>query len=346
MTGISIRTAGRAGLITLDRPQALNALTWDMVTAMTDALTRWRNDPDVAVVLIDGAGDRAFCAGGDIAEMYATGTSGDLDYGRRFWRDEYRLNALMSLYHKPIVSFLHGFTMGGGVGVGCHARHRVVSETSQIAMPECGIGLVPDVGGSLILARAPGHLGEYLGLTGDRMDAGDAIYSGFADHLIPQSEWVDLKAALTESGDARLVARTAHPAPQSRLAAWQGDIDQVFGAQDLGALLAGPSAVPSAPIAHALDLMDKNSPLSMACSLSLIRAVRADPTIVTALDHEYRFTHRAMAQGDFLEGIRAALIDRDRTPHWRHADRIVPASDIAAMTAPLGSDALDLKDLT
>jgi enoyl-CoA hydratase len=136
--------------------------------------------------VIDAAGDKAFCAGGDIAEMYATGTAGDFDYGRRFWADEYRMNAKLFNFPKPVVTFLQGFTMGGGVGVGCHGSHRIVGDSSQIAMPECGIGLVPDVGGSLILARAPGRLGEYLGTTAARMGPGDAIHAGFADYYIPE----------------------------------------------------------------------------------------------------------------------------------------------------------------
>ena len=193
MTETILRKTGRAGHITLNRPKALNALTWDMCSAIEAALDDWHDDPDVALIIIDGAGDRAFCAGGDIAEMYAAGQRGDLDYGRRFWRDEYRLNAMIYDYPKPIVTFLHGFTMGGGVGVGCHARHRIVCENSQIAMPECSIGLVPDVGGSLILAKAPGHVGEFLGLSGDRMDASDAIYVGFANHFVPQDAWDALK---------------------------------------------------------------------------------------------------------------------------------------------------------
>ncbi|RMD91318.1 MAG: enoyl-CoA hydratase/isomerase family protein, partial [Alphaproteobacteria bacterium] len=163
---ILIRKEGRAGRITLNRPEALNALTWPMVTAIEQALDAWADDDELALIVIDGAGERAFCAGGDIAELYRTGRAGDYDYGRRFWRDEYRMNAKLFHFPKPVVTFLHGFVMGGGVGVGCHGSHRIVCEGSVVAMPECGIGLVPDVGGSLILARAPGRLGEYLGTTG------------------------------------------------------------------------------------------------------------------------------------------------------------------------------------
>src|SRR6056297_3944243 len=155
MSDIHIRTEGRAGRITFTRAKALNAMSWDMCLAIEAAIDDWRADDAVTVVLIDAEGEKAFCAGGDIQQLYETGRAGDYAYGRRFWRDEYRLNAKLSEYPKPVVSLMQGFTMGGGVGIGCHGSHRIVCDSSRIAMPECGIGLVPDVGGSLILAGAP-----------------------------------------------------------------------------------------------------------------------------------------------------------------------------------------------
>ena len=187
MSDILIRKIGRAGRITLNRPDALNALTYAMIHDIEAALDAWRDDDEVALVVIDAAGEKAFSAGGDIAEMYRTGTAGDFAYGRTFWADEYRVNAKIAEYPKPYVAFMQGFTMGGGVGVSCHGSHRVVGESSRIAMPECGIGLIPDVGGSFLLARAPGRLGEYLGTTGTRMGPGDAIFAGFADLFIPEA---------------------------------------------------------------------------------------------------------------------------------------------------------------
>ena len=157
MSDIDIRTTGQAGRITLTRSKALNAMTYQMCLAIEEALEEWRNNDDVSVIVIDAEGDRAFCSGGDIAELYATGTQGDFSYGQKFWADEYRLNHKIFSYPKPVISFLQGFTMGGGVGFGCHGSHRIVGESSQIAMPEVGIGLVPDVGGSLMLALAPGR---------------------------------------------------------------------------------------------------------------------------------------------------------------------------------------------
>jgi len=339
MTDIIIRKDGRAGWITLNRPKALNALTWDMCRAIEVALDAWRDDPEVALILIDAAGDKAFCSGGDIADMYATAKRGDFDYGRRFWRDEYRLNAKIYGYTKPIVSFLQGFTMGGGVGVGCHAQHRIVCESSQIAMPECSIGLVPDIGGSLMLAQAPGFTGTYLGLTGDRMNAGDAIFAGFADHYVPAAAWDDLKVQLAANGTTANLPD--NPPPPARLADWQAEIDAHFDKGDLAAIYAGFPAAPGPAISQARKLIDRNAPLAMAVATDIIVTVRKDPQITTALDNEFRYTFRCGPQGDFVEGIRAAIIDRDRKPIWQHRDcTTVTKAEIAAMRAPLGADAL------
>ncbi|MEL7181451.1 MAG: enoyl-CoA hydratase/isomerase family protein [Pseudomonadota bacterium] len=345
MRETTLRKTGRAGLITLNRPKALNALTWDMCRTIEAALDDWHDDPDVSLIIIDGAGERAFCAGGDIAEMYAAGQRGDLDYGRRFWRDEYRLNAMIYDYPKPIVTFLHGFTMGGGVGVGCHAQHRIVCENSQIAMPECSIGLVPDVGGSLILAKAPGHLGEFLGLSGDRMDAGDAIYVGFANHFVPQDAWERLKHQLITTGDTTAIEAASQTPPPARLAAWQEGIDGCFAGTTFADIYRTMPTTPGPAITHVRKLMDRNAPLAMAVAVKIIRAARHDPQITSALDREFRYTYRCVAQGDFIEGIRAAIIDRDRAPKWQHESwDAVTEEDVAQMTADLGKDALRWKE--
>ena len=341
MSDINIRQKGRAGLITLNRPKALNALTWEMCLAIEAALDDWRNNPEIALVIIDGAGDRAFCSGGDISDMYDSGQRGDLDYGRRFWRDEYRLNRKIFIYPKPVVTFLHGFTMGGGVGVGCHASHRIVCENSQIAMPEVSIGLVPDVGGSLMLALAPGHVGEYLGITGDRMDAADAIFAGFADTYIPQERWTALKDDLIETGAESVIAAYATTPSESRLAGWQAEIDANFAGDTLGDFYRAWPANPGPAVVHAQKLMARNAPFAMTCAVEIIHRVRNGMRIENALDQEYRFTYRCVAQGDFIEGIRAAIIDRDRAPKWRHASwQDVSALEVTRMLMPLGEDAI------
>lgn len=336
MTDIHIRKDGHAGRITLNRPKALNALTYDMCLAIEEALWDWRADPTVTLVLIDADGEKAFCAGGDIAEMYATGTAGNYSYGQQFWRDEYRMNALIADYPKPVVSFLQGFTMGGGVGVGCHGSHRVVGDSSKIAMPECGIGLIPDVGGSYLLARAPGRLGEYLGLTTDRMDPGDAIHVGFADLYMPEADWDAVKAKLCAEGALTALHAATLPAPPSRLKQNQGRIDALFSGATLKEIVEALSAATDEFAQDAYKKMARNAPLSLACTVEILHRLRANNgTMRDALQLEYRFTSRSMEHGDFIEGIRAAIIDKDKSPKWSHDLIGVPDADVAAMLQPV-----------
>jgi enoyl-CoA hydratase/carnithine racemase len=331
MSDIDIRIDGRAGRITLTRPKALNALTYEMCLAVDAALRTWADDPVVDLVLIDAEG-RAFCAGGDIAEMYATGTRGDFDYGRRFWRDEYRMNARIAEYPKPVVALMQGYTMGGGVGIGCHANHRVVGESCRIAMPECSIGLVPDVGGSLILRRAPGAYGIWAGLTGARLGAAEAIAMGFADRFARETEWPALTAALLE-GDLTALPDDPPPAPALPDA---DEIAAVFGQPDLQSVRRALDGATGDWADDARKAMAYNSPLSMACALAMQRELAPGATIRDALRLEYRATSRSAEKGDFLEGIRARIIDRDNLPGWRP----YAPGDEAAMLAPLGPSEL------
>lgn len=345
MSDITIRIEGQIGRITLTRPKALNALTYDMCLKVEQALDTWRDDDAVKMILIDAEGERAFCAGGDIQEMYDTGTAGDFDYGRTFWRDEYRMNAKMFEFPKPVASLLHGFTMGGGVGLGCHGSHRVVCENSQIAMPECGIGLIPDVGGTLILSRAPGRLGEYIGTTAARLGPRDAILAGFADYFVPQEKWAALTAELIETGDWEAIDRAASEAPDGQLAQQQEAINTHFAGETLGDVLRSLQGDDSAFAEKTLKALGRNSPLSVACTIEMIHRLRGTDDIRRALELEYRFTHRAMQDGDFLEGIRAQIIDKDRNPNWKHGslEEVTPL-DVTRMLLPLGAEALNLEE--
>ena len=341
MTGVRIAKDGRAGRVTLARPDALNALTWPMVTAIHAALDDWRADPAVDLILIEGEG-RAFCAGGDLREMHARGIAGDHDYGRRFWADEYRLNLAIADYPKPVAAFLHGAVMGGGVGVGCHASHRIVDGSTRVAMPECAIGLVPDVGGSLLLARAPGRLGEHLGLTATRMRAADAIHAGFADAFVADG-WEDLKRALCGGGDPSAIADAATDPGPSALAALRPFADAHFDAPDLPAILTVLDASDAPEASGASGAIGSVSPLSAALTLELVRRARADGGLPGALRREYRVTSRLSERGDFVEGIRALIVDKDGAPAWRHPDAAsVPPALVADMLSPPPGGDLDL----
>ncbi|HEY0213440.1 MAG TPA: enoyl-CoA hydratase/isomerase family protein [Paenirhodobacter sp.] len=334
---MTARKHGRAGWLTFTRPQALNALDGEMAAFVVRALQAWRDDPDVDLVLIDAEGARAFCAGGDIAAVWHAGRKGDFHTGGQFFRDEYRMNAMLAEYPKPVIAFMQGFIMGGGVGVGGHARHRIVGESSCIAMPETGIGLVPDVGGTLILARAPGRIGEYLGTTGSRIGAADAILAGFADHYIPEADWPALKARLAETGDPGVLPPGGEP-PPGRLGAEQALIARIFALPDIRAITDALAQTPGDFAAETLTTLRRNSALSEEATLQLVRMTRANPTIREALSNEFRFTLRAAEQGDFMEGVRAQLIDKDRTPQWGWTLATLHAAKLREMLAPLPAE--------
>ena len=340
MSDIRIRKIGKTGRITFNRPQALNAMSYQMCLAIESALDEWNIDDDVKMVVIDAEGEKAFCAGGDIAELYESGTKGNFLYGQQFWADEYRMNAKIFAFPKPVAAFMQGYTMGGGVGVGCHGSHRVVGDSSQISMPECSIGLVPDVGGSYILANAPGRLGEFLGLTAARLRAEDAIYSGFADYYIPETAWPALITSLENTGDWTLIDQSRQPPKLSEIAKQESEINEFFSGETLIDIVNLLDATNSDFARNTLKKLSRNSPLSMGCTLEIIHRVRLRDNFRAALAQEYQFTYRAIEHGDFLEGIRAQIIDKDRNPHWKHQLRDLPAIAVSQMLLPLGAASL------
>lgn len=337
---VYVRVEGRVGRVTLTRPQALNAVNQPIVDAMTRAMLAWERDDAVSFVLVDAEGEKAFSAGGDLAYVYRCGKAGDVEGPNRFWRDEYRLNALIDRYEKPYVAVMDGIVMGGGVGLSAHGSHRIVTDMSMVAMPECAIGLVTDVGGSWLLRNAPGHMGEYLGLTGTRMKGEDAIYAGLADFYVHHARLADLKAALVESGDLAVLHHFAEAPPPSALATHQQAVDRIFSAPSLPEIQDRLRAEGSEWSLKALEAIERGSPLS---AIMIFAVIRGATSMATALRNEYRFVSRVLEHGDFLEGIRAIVIDKDRKPLWRHTNiASVPEGLVATMQAEAEGGDLDL----
>ncbi len=315
---VLIRREGRAGRITMNRPKALNALTYAMVGRIWDALVGWSRDPAVALVVLDGAGDRALCAGGDVRSLYDSRVNGP-DYARGFWRDEYRLNALVGGYPKPYVAIQDGIVMGGGIGLSAHTRHRIVTERSQLAMPETGIGLIPDVGGTWLLAHSPGETGVYLGLTGQTMRAADAIYARFSDLFIPSAKLGELFERLVDpkGGSPAEVLRALAGIPGAcELEQRRGDIDRLFGHTSVEAIVDALAATPGEWAEKISATLEQKSPKALKLTLAAIRNARRLDSLEEALDVEYRLTTRLFEDGEFPEGVRALLVDKDRQPKW------------------------------
>jgi enoyl-CoA hydratase len=321
-----IRREGRAGRITLNRPEALNALTYGMIGDIRAALETWKSDPAVAVVILDGEGGRALCAGGDVITLYNSGPRGsapDPELAARFWRDEYHLNAAIKRYPKPYVAMMDGIVMGGGVGVSAHGRQRVVTEKSMIAMPETGIGLIPDVGGTFLLGHAQGRYGEYLGLTGARMDGADAIQAGFADIFMARANVATFVARLCDAAGGpidEIIEQAADgPVPVSKLAGNREMISKIFAGDTVEAVQAAALGSADAFAQKVVSDLHGKSPKALKLTLAAIRAARKMTALETALQMEYRLVTRLFDDGEFIEGVRALLVDKDKAPKWNPA---------------------------
>ena len=334
-----LRVEGRAGRITMNRPKALNTLTLGMVRAIARTLDEWKHDPAVHLVILDGAGEKALCAGGDVLSLYDSRGEGS-SLARTFWREEYHLNALIHRFPKPYVAIQDGIVMGGGIGLSGHAQHRIVTERSMLAMPETGLGLIPDVGGTWLLGHAAGELGVYLGLTGARMSGADAIQAGFSGTFAPVAALAGLKAELADPNGRPVdeiidALSDEHPVPASPLMALKPKIDKFFAASSDEDIL---SALQTTTDAWAqktrADLLQK-SPLALKATLSAIRQARQLPWLEAALNVEYRLCARLFEHGEFPEGVRALLVDKDKAPKWRPATLAEVTPDMVnALFAP------------
>lgn len=342
-----VTTDGALGVIRLNRPKALNALTLDMIRFISAALDRFETDSSVGAILLEGAGERGLCAGGDVRSLYDSIRAGG-DLGKVFWREEYILNARIAAFRKPYISFMDGVVMGGGVGLSAHGAHRVVTEKTQLAMPETGIGFFPDVGGTWLLSRAPGELGTFYGLTGQSMTGMDAIRCGFADGLVPSGRLGELRQALTRLGpnanNGMVRGVLAHymlprgPAPIDEHRAFIDAAMARDSAADIISAFERDFSEFSQAIARALRA---KSPTSLKLTLRLLREAKASTSLRQCLVREYGAALDIFINHDFPEGIRAAVIDKDRSPQWSPArlEDVTPAM-IDAYFVPRGADEL------
>ena len=317
-----VRREGSAGIIRLNRPKAINAMTYEMSQGIDAALDRFESDPTVAVVILEGAGARGLCAGGDIRGLYESARAGG-DLGKVFWRQEYMMNARIAKYPKPYIAFMDGLVMGGGVGLSAHARHRVVTEKTKLAMPEVGLGFFPDVGGTWLLSRIPGEIGTFFGLTGQTMNGPDAIFARFADAVVPSEKLPALREALTalqpEATSAEVdtvIAGFVTGESAGPMAAMQASIDRWFAHDRMEDIFARLSRDDSPFAQSTLKILKEKSPRGMVVTLKLLRLARNAFSLEECLVREYRAALEVFRSDDFREGVRAAVIDKDRNPSW------------------------------
>jgi enoyl-CoA hydratase/carnithine racemase len=337
---------GAAGLITLNRPQALNAVTHDMVLALRAQLEEWGRDPAITRVVITAAGGRAFSAGGDIRALYDLAQAGRYTEAQQFWRDEYPLNVAIKNFRKPYVALIDGIVMGGGVGVSVHGSHRVAGDRFQFAMPEVGIGFFPDVGATWFLPRMPGELGTYCGLTGERFGSADAVAAGLATHRVPSARFDALLDGLTGtvSVDA-LLAAFAEPAGEGAIVLRRGAIDRLFAGskvEDILAALERETGDEAEWARKTAATICAKSPLSLKLALAQVRRGNAWD-FETCMRAEFRIVSRVIHGSDFYEGVRAVIVDKDNKPRWRPATLAeVSAAEVERHFATLGADELVL----
>ncbi|WP_373167857.1 enoyl-CoA hydratase/isomerase family protein [Mycobacterium marinum] len=342
MTGESdevlTRVDGGVGFITLNRPKAINSLNQTMVDLLSTVLTRWERDGEVRAVVVSGAGERGLCAGGDVVAVYHSARQDGAE-ARRFWRDEYLMNGQIGRFSKPYVALMDGIVMGGGVGVSAHGDIRVVTDTSKVAMPEVGIGFIPDVGGAYLLSRAPGALGLHAALTGAPFSGADAIALGFADHFVPHAELDAFSAAIASDGIESALAHHAVEPPPSSLAAQRGWIDECYAGDTVADIIAALRGHDAGPANDAANVIASRSPIALSVTLEAVRRAAKLETLEDVLIQDYRVSSASLRSHDLVEGIRAQLIDKDRNPKWSPATFAeITESDVAAYFAPVDDD--------
>jgi enoyl-CoA hydratase len=318
---VLIGQRGCAGIITLNRPKQLNALSHAMVTLIYPQLLAWKEDPSITRIIIRGSGEKAFCAGGDIRVLYDMGKAGQFDQAMPFWREEYALNHLLKFYPKPVVALLNGIVMGGGVGLSIHGSHRVGTERLKFAMPEVSIGFFPDVGASYFLPRLKHSVGAYLATTGAMIGLGDAMDLGLTTHAVESGRIADVTEALTsiDPVDATLARFAMRELPTAPLSEHYAMIADVFQEQSISAIitLLGQMALGGSLFAATtLDAMHQKSPTSMAIALRQVN-MGASMNFVEAMQMEYRIVSRIIRGHDFYEGVRAVIVDKDNLPSWK-----------------------------
>lgn len=342
-----VRREGAAGVIRLNRPKAINAMTLEMSIGIDSALDRFEIDPAVSVIILEGAGERGLCAGGDIRGLWESSREGG-DLGAQFWRQEYVMNARIAKYPKPYVAFMDGLVMGGGVGLSGHASHRVATDRTKLAMPEVGLGFFPDVGGTWLLSRSPGEVGTYFGLTGQTMNGPDAIHAKFADAVVPAAKWPELREALTKvrqgataADVTKLINGLATGETAGPVAAKEPVIDALFGFDRMEDIFAALKRDGSEFALATLKTLNEKSPRGMVVTLKLLRLARTASSLEECLVREYRAALEVFRSDDFREGVRAAVIDKDRNPTWSppRIEDVTPQM-LAPYLAEIGADEL------
>lgn len=313
-----IRPDGPVGRISLNRPKALHALTLEMCHAMSAALTEWESDDAVEAVIIDHAEGRGFCAGGDIAFLRNSALNDGGVSGRRFFHDEYQLNHQLFTYPKPVIAFMDGITMGGGVGIAMPAKYRVATENTRLAMPETGIGLFPDVGGGWYLSRLSGRLGQFLALTGARLDGAEVLWAGLATHYLPSEKLADAKARIAEN-PARItgiLAELSVTPPPARIADNAERIAKIFSSDRYEDILASLEADDSEWAAKELATLRTKSPQTCKVALRQLATSAELGDFADNMAMEYRIASRVLTRPDFAEGVRAVIVDKTNDPAW------------------------------